>query len=52
MKHFIVLIGNYGSGKTEIAINLAVNSAAKGLNTLALLLRALKKAIVWPLTFV
>ena len=34
MKHFIVLIGNYGSGKTEIAINLAVNSAAKGLNTL------------------
>ena len=34
MKKFIVLIGNYGSGKTEIAINLAVNSAAKGLNTL------------------
>ena len=36
MKHFIVLIGNYGSGKTEIAINLAVNSAAKGLNTLVI----------------
>ena len=34
MKKFIVLIGNYGSGKTEIAINLAVNSAEKGLNTL------------------
>ena len=34
MKKFIVLIGNYGSGKTEIAINLAVNSAAKGFNTL------------------
>ena len=34
MKKFIVLIGNYGSGKTEIAINLAVNSAGKGLNTL------------------
>ena len=34
MKRFVVLIGNYGSGKTEIAINLAVSSAAKGLNTL------------------
>ena len=34
MKKFIVLIGNYGSGKTEIAINLAVNSAAKGMDTL------------------
>ena len=29
MKKFIVLIGNYGSGNTDIAINLAVNSAAK-----------------------
>lgn len=36
MKKFIVLIGNYGSGKTEIAINLAVNSAEKGLNTLVI----------------
>lgn len=36
MKKFIVLIGNYGSGKTEIAINLAVNSANKGLNTLVI----------------
>jgi len=36
MKKFIVLIGNYGSGKTEIAVNLAVNSAAKGLNTLVI----------------
>ena len=36
MKRFVVLIGNYGSGKTEIAINLAVSSAAKGLNTLVI----------------
>ena len=36
MKKFIVLIGNYGSGKTEIAINLAVKSAEKGLNTLVI----------------
>lgn len=36
MKKFIVLIGNYGSGKTEIAINLAVNSANNGLNTLVI----------------
>lgn len=36
MKKFVVLIGNYGSGKTEIAINLAVNSAEKGLNTLVI----------------
>ena len=34
MKKIVVLIGNYGSGKTEIAINLAVNSAAKGMDTL------------------
>ena len=33
MKKFIVLIGNYGSGKTEIAINLAVQSASAGKNT-------------------
>ena len=36
MKHFIVLIGNYGSGKTEIAIKRRVNSATKGLNTLVI----------------
>lgn len=36
MKKFIVLIGNYGSGKTEIAINLAVNAADKKLNTLVI----------------
>lgn len=36
MKRFIVLIGNYGSGKTEIAINLAVKSAAAGKNTLVI----------------
>ena len=34
MKRMIVLIGNYGSGKTEIAINLAVRGAAEGLRTL------------------
>ena len=34
MKKLVVLIGNYGSGKTEIAINLAVKSAAEGLKTL------------------
>ena len=36
MKQFIVLIGNYGSGKTEIAINLAVQSASAGKNTLVI----------------
>lgn len=36
MKKFIVLIGNYGSGKTEIAINLAVQSASTGKNTLVI----------------
>lgn len=36
MKQIIVLIGNYGSGKTEIAMNLAVNAAEKGLNTLVI----------------
>lgn len=36
MKKFIVLIGNYGSGKTEIAINLAVKSAAAGKSTLVI----------------
>ena len=36
MKKFIVLIGNYGSGKTEIAINLAVQSASAGKNTLVI----------------
>lgn len=36
MKKFIVLIGNYGSGKTEIAINLAVNAADKKLNTIVI----------------
>lgn len=33
MGKFIILIGNYGSGKTEIAMNLAVNAAAEGLRT-------------------
>jgi len=36
MKQFIVLIGNYGSGKTEIALNLAVNSASAGKKTLVI----------------
>ena len=33
MKKVIILIGNYGSGKTEIALNLAVLAAAKGKKT-------------------
>ena len=30
MKKVIILIGNYGSGKTEIALNMAVMGAAEG----------------------
>ena len=30
MKKIIILIGNYGSGKTEIALNLAINAASEG----------------------
>lgn len=33
MKKIVILIGNYGSGKTEIAMNMAVNAAQKGLRT-------------------
>lgn len=33
MKKIIILIGNYGSGKTEIAMNLAVRAAARGKRT-------------------
>lgn len=33
MKRFIVLIGNYGSGKTEISINLAIQAAKEGKRT-------------------
>ena len=36
MRKMIVLIGNYGSGKTEIAINLAVNAANAGSRTLVI----------------
>ena len=36
MKKMIVLVGNYGSGKTEIAVNLAVNGAGQGLRTLVI----------------
>ena len=36
MKKVIVLIGNYGSGKTEIAVNLAVRGADSGLRTLVI----------------
>ena len=32
-KRMIVLIGNYGSGKTELALNLAVQAAARGERT-------------------
>ena len=33
MKRVIILIGNYGSGKTEIALNMAVKAAAEGRRT-------------------
>lgn len=36
MRKMIVLIGNYGSGKTEIAVNLAVKAAGEGLRTLVI----------------
>ena len=36
MKKMIILVGNYGSGKTEIAVNLAVNGANAGLRTLVI----------------
>ena len=36
MKKMVILVGNYGSGKTEIAINLAVNGTQKGLRTLVI----------------
>ena len=32
-KKMIVLIGNYGSGKTELALNFAVQAAARGERT-------------------
>ena len=36
MKKVIVLIGNYGSGKTEIAVNMAVQASAAGQRTLVI----------------
>ena len=30
MKKIVILIGNYGSGKTEIALNMAVMAASEG----------------------
>ena len=33
MKKYYVLIGNYGSGKTELALNFAFKAAAQGLRT-------------------
>lgn len=36
MKKIVVLIGNYGSGKTEIALNLAMHAAEQGQNTLVI----------------
>jgi cellulose biosynthesis protein BcsQ len=33
MKKVIILIGNYGSGKTEIALNMAVKAAGEGKRT-------------------
>lgn len=36
MRRMITLVGNYGSGKTEIAVNLAVRGAGEGLRTLVI----------------
>lgn len=36
MKKVIILIGNYGSGKTEIAINMAVKAKSEGKRTLVI----------------
>lgn len=36
MKKMIILVGNYGSGKTEIAVNLAVKGAGDGKRTLVI----------------
>ena len=33
MKKYYVLIGNYGSGKTELALNFAFKAAEQGLRT-------------------
>ena len=33
MKKIVILIGNYGSGKTEIALNMAIQAAAEGKKT-------------------
>lgn len=33
MKKVVILIGNYGSGKTEIALNMAVKASAEGKRT-------------------
>jgi len=33
-RRFVVLVGNYGSGKTELALNLALRSAEKNTTTL------------------
>lgn len=30
MKHTYVLIGNFGSGKTEVAINMSLNASKSG----------------------
>lgn len=34
MKKFIIVIGNYGSGKTEISLNMAINASNAGKKTL------------------
>jgi len=36
MKKVIVLVGNYGSGKTEIAVNMALQGSAAGQRTLVI----------------
>ena len=36
MKKIVILIGNYCSGKTEIALNMAVKASGEGLRTLVI----------------
>ena len=46
MKEVIVLIGNYGSGKTELALNFAFRAAREGKKVELIDLDMVNKAIV------
>ena len=50
MKKVIILIGSYCSGKTEIAINLAVRSSAEGKRTLVVDLDRINDYFRMPFT--